>query len=94
MTDGEHINLQPAVTIISINFPSYRTPHTSPAFHSENQTDEINETKRTGRLLKSYDDRLFSPFSRPSLSARHLHDHNKKIWKYYLPTFKDKHFCH
>jgi hypothetical protein len=52
MPDRQHINLQPAVTIISINFPSYRTPHTSSVFHSENQIDEINEMKRTDRLFK------------------------------------------
>jgi hypothetical protein len=49
MMNGQHINFQPAVTIISINFPSYGTPHSSSVFHTENQTDEINEFKRMDR---------------------------------------------
>ena len=49
MMDGHHINFEPAVTIISINFPSYRDLLSCSAFHSENQIDEINEMKRTDR---------------------------------------------
>ena len=49
MMNRQYINFQPAVTIISINFPSYWTPLSSYVFHTENQIDEINELKRMGR---------------------------------------------
>lgn len=93
--DGRtHINLQPAETNISINFPWWRTPHPSSAFHSENKL--MRSMRRgDGQNLSSYDNNCPPPLppSR-SLSAHHLYNHKNDVKKYYLPTFKHKNFYH